>query len=129
MEAHITAVLEIQRANTIQSWERICKQEGEIGRIKRWMISRFPDSSAEWVDLQHGHWVETTGDGLIISKCTPVYTYQINWNRSFHGSCNRNFPIQICLNTSAFFLNLADRQNIPHGVAIDYNQRPKLLKI
>ena len=107
VEAHITVALEIQRANTIQSWERICKQEGEIGQIKRWMISRLPDSSAEWVHLQRGHAIEIAEDGLIISKCTPVYIYQINWNRTFHGICYRNFPVQIYLNTSTFFFKFS----------------------
>ena len=54
LEAHITVALEMQRTALIKSCESICNQEGELGCIKKWMISCFPDSSAEWVHTDLG---------------------------------------------------------------------------
>ena len=80
---HITVSLEMQLTTLIRSWESICAQEGQIGRIKQWMISQFQGSSAEWVLPDRGYKVEIAGEGLIISKCTPIYNYQIFWNSTF----------------------------------------------
>ena len=82
LEAHITVALEMQRTTLIRSWESICAQEGQIGHIKQWMISQFPGSSAEWVHPDRGYKVEIAGEDLIISKCTPIYNYQVFWKSS-----------------------------------------------
>ena len=126
LEAHITVALEMKRTALIKSWESIFNQEGELGRIKKWMISRFPDSSAEWVDTDLGYKVEVVGEGLIIGKCTPIYNYRIFWNRTFTQKCYQHFPVTIYSNLSTFFLKIPDRQITPHSPQIKCPHRPNL---
>ena len=93
LEAHITVALEMQHTMLIRSWESICAQESQIGHIKQWMISQFLGSSAEWVHPDRGYKVEIAGEGLIISKCTPIYNYQLFWNHTFFSQCYQHLPV------------------------------------
>ena len=124
MDAHIAVALEMQRSTMIRSWEQMCHQQGEMDRITTWMRSRFPESSAPWVHSKRGHKVQVAGDGLLISKCTPVFAYYVLWNRTIGSTCFSSFPVHINSNLSQIFLNLADRELTPFSTIIDCNKHP-----
>ena len=130
LEAHIAVALEAQRNTMIRAWEQLCHQQKEIDRFRRWIITTFPESSAQWVAVKYGHHVEVLGDGLLLSKCRAHYAYRIFWDRKSGNKCYSSFPVVIPQNsTRLLFLDLAKRQITPLSSSLPCHKRPNLTLI
>ena len=82
------------------------------------------DSSAEWVQSDNGYTVEAARDGLLVSKCLPVYNYSIFWNRTMFNKCWRDFQVYMRSKPGIFFLQLAERHLIQTSGLIKCSSRP-----
>ena len=124
ISASLMSGIEMQKTEFVRTWEQPCHQENEIFRLKKWIITRFPDSSAEWVQSNNGYTVEAAGDGLLVSKCLPVYNYSIFWNCTMFNKCWRDFPVYVRSKPGIFFLQLAESCLIQTSGPIKYSSRP-----
>ena len=61
ISASLISGIEMQKTEFVKTWELLCHQENEIFRLKKWVITRFSDSSAEWVQSNNGYTVEAAG--------------------------------------------------------------------
>ena len=124
ISASLISGIEMQKTEFVRTWEQLCHQENEIFRLKKWIITRFPDGSAEWVQSNNGYTVEAAGDGLLVSKCLPVYNYSIFWNRTMFSKCWHDFPVYVRSKPGIFFLQLAERRLIQTSGPIKCSSRP-----
>ena len=127
ISASLISFIEMQKTEFVRTWKQLCHQENEIFRLKKWIITRFPDSSAEWVQSNNGYTVEAAGDGLLVSKCLPVYNYSIFWNRTMFNKCWRDFPVYVRSKPGIFSSSWQKAASFKQVVLLNIRQGPLIL--
>ena len=127
ISASLISGIEMQKTEFVRTWEQLCHQENEIFRLKKWIITRFPDGSAEWVQSNNGYTVEAAGDGLLVSKCLPVYNYSIFWNRTCSVSAGMTSQFTCGQNQGYFSSNWQKGASFKQVVLLNVRQGPLIL--
>ena len=127
ISASLISGIEMQETEFVRTWEQLYHQENEIFCLKKWIITRFPDSSAEWVQSNNGYTVEAARDGLLVSKYLPVYNYSIFWNRTMFSKCWRDFPVYVRSKPGIFSSSWQKGASFKPVVPLNVRQGPLIL--
>ena len=123
--AHLGALIEHEWQNKIRTWENLYRERQEIHRIHRWMIQRFPHSSAECLAASPGYGVIPRSDAYSMACCRNTTDYTAYFNRNYNGTCYSDFPVIVHFPNTPKFLQITDRRLQSHSVPIPCDQIPK----
>ena len=107
----------------------LCQNNKEMRQLQRWLVTTFPDHSAEYLFPEPGKRVEIVGDAIIVHSCRLVKNYEVVWSQSLKGKCYTDFPVQIPHQNEPLFLELSRRRLHSHGQTVKCPPRRKPIYI